>query len=126
MNQYLRRWIPFALCCAPGFVAALLVAGIAFGGAAFGLSLNSPLGIGLLGVAMLACPVSMIWMMRGITRAPKLAETMPCCAPQGDAAASANTLTELRALRVHLEREIAALQRAVALHSSVVSLPIVE
>ena len=112
MSLAIRKWLPFALCCAPGAIAALLVAGVAFGGAAFGLSLNSPLGIGLLGVAMLACPVSMIWMMRGMTRAPESADAMNCCAPQVDARSAVNSLNDLRAQRTQLEREIAALQRA--------------
>lgn len=112
MSLAIRKWLPFALCCAPGAVAALFVAAIAFGGAAFGLSLNSPLGIGLLAVAMLACPVSMIWMMRGMTRTSDAPDIMACCAPQGDARRSVISLDDLRAQRTQLEREIAALQRA--------------
>lgn len=105
-------WLHLAMCCAPGIVAAMLVGAIAFGGAAFGLSLNSPLGIGLLGVAMLACPVSMILMMRGMTRSPESTMTMACCAAQEDAESSTHSLPALRAQRAQLERDIAALQRA--------------
>ena len=111
MSLAIRKWFPMALCCAPGAIVALLVAGVAFGGAAFGLSLNSPLGIGLLGVAMLACPVSMIWMMRGMRRTSDAADAMACCAPQGDARSSVNSLDDLRVQRTQLEREIAALQQ---------------
>lgn len=112
MRQSIRKWIPFALCCAPGAVAALLVAGIAFGGASFGVSLNSPIGIGLLGAALLACPVSMMLMMRGMTRAPKSADAMTCCAPPAYAGSATNSLQALRAQRGQLEQEIAALQRS--------------
>lgn len=112
MSQSIRKWLPFALCCAPGAIAVLFVAAIAFGGASFGLSLNSPVGIGLLGVAMLACPVSMILMMRGNMRAPASSDGMSCCAPQVETNPSTSSLADLRAKRTRLEREIVALQRA--------------
>lgn len=112
MSQSIRKWIPFALCCAPGAVAALLVAGIAFGGASFGVSLNSPIGIGLLGVAMLACPAGMILMIPRVTRASASADALTCCEPQPDARSVIRSLDGLRAQRAVLEQEIAALQRS--------------
>lgn len=112
MSQAIRQWLPFALCCMPGAVAALVVAGIAFGGATFGITLNSTLGTGLLGVAMLACPVSMVLMMRHMKGAPAVSDAMRCCAPQAAAPLSTNSLPDLRAQRAQLEQELAALQRS--------------
>ena len=114
MNTKLRKWMPIALCCLPGVaVAAIIGIGIAVGGAAIGVSLGGPLGIGLIVLAALACPVSMYWMMRprGSSQeaASKGSQMMAdCCMPQEDA--SDDRLVALKAQRESLERELAEMQ----------------
>lgn len=127
MNAKLRKWMPIALCCLPGVaVAAVVGVGIAAGGAAFGTWLGGPLGLGLIALAVLACPLSMGLMMRrqraasqnptsGIN-APMMAD---CCAPgttiaSSEAQASADRLAELRAKREALEHELAEMQQSPA------------
>lgn len=115
MNAKLQRWMPVALCCLPGIAAAVIVGiGLAAGGTLFGVSLGGPLGLGLIALAMLACPISMgLMMWRGSRRnaASGNAATMAdCCAP-GEMAPTtpppADRLTALRAEREALERELA-------------------
>lgn len=117
MNAKLRKWMPIALCCLPGVaVAAIVGIGIAFGGAAIGTTLGGPLGLGLLVLATLACPVSMgLMMMRqrgsGQNAAPgSSAMTMDCCLPEPGEEASVERLTALRARREALEHKLAELQ----------------
>ncbi len=117
MNAKLRKWMPIALCCLPGVaVAAIVGIGIAFGGAAIGTSLGGPLGLGLLVLATLACPVSMGLMMlrqRGADPASATgnsATTMDCCLPVPGEEASVERLTALRARREALEHELAELR----------------
>lgn len=60
MSTKLRKWLPIALCCLPGIaVAAVVVLGLAFSSTAFGTSLDEPLGLALIALAVLACPLSM-------------------------------------------------------------------
>ena len=115
MNTKLRKWMPIALCCLPGVaIAAILGIGIAVGGAAVGSSLGGPLGIGLIVLAALACPLSMYLMMtrqRGSSQnvTPNSSQMMAdCCAPGEEA--SSDYLESLRAQRESLERELAAMQ----------------
>ena len=120
MNTKAVRWLPIALCCLPGVaVAALVGIGFAVGGAAFGASFGGPLGLGLIALAVLACPLSMVWMMgRGSQRKPATGSASvmaDCCAPGEQApatdSAGSNRLAILRSRREALERELAELQR---------------
>lgn len=115
MNTKLRKWMPIALCCLPGVaIAAIIRVGIAVGGAAVGASLGGPLGIGLIVLAALACPLSMYWMMtrrRGLSQkaASNNSQMMTnCCASSEQA--SSNRLESLRVQRESLERELAEMQ----------------
>ncbi|MGH2523396.1 MAG: hypothetical protein ACRDH2_12910 [Anaerolineales bacterium] len=119
MNAKLRKWMPIALCCLPGVaVAAIVGIGVAAGGAAFGTWLGGPLGLGLIALAMLACPISMGLTMRrqrGATQqqnsAPGASQAVPmasCCLPGEET--SADQLVALRARREVLEREVAEMQ----------------
>ena len=113
MNTKVRRWLPLALCCLPG-VAIVAVVGI--GTAVSGASLSGPVGLGLIVLAMLACPVSMglMLMRRGSNQksASNSSHTMAdCCAPGEQVATmESDRLTALRARRETLEREVAELQ----------------
>lgn len=115
MNANLRKWMPIALCCLPGVaIAAVIGVGIAAGGAALGTSLGGPLGIGLIVLAALACPVSMgLIMTRQRESNQKAASNSSqlmadCCAPGEEA--SSDRLESLRAQRESLEHELAAMQ----------------
>ncbi|MEO5886348.1 MAG: hypothetical protein ABIQ77_01680 [Anaerolineales bacterium] len=116
MKTNFRKWIPIALCCLPGVaVAAIVGVGIAAGGAALGTSLAGPLGIGLLVLTVLACPASMILMMRQRGSGQQSVSEgstalMDCCLPTQNEEASTNQLASLRAKRESLEHELAALQ----------------
>lgn len=84
MNPRLRKWLPIALCCLPGVVAAAAVGlSFAIGGTAFGASLGGPLGFGLIALAMLACPLSMGLMMRRGARQNPVSNrrVTNCCVP---------------------------------------------
>jgi hypothetical protein len=121
MNAKLRRWLPIALCCLPGvMVAAIAGISLAVGGAAFSNAVGGPLGLGLIVLATLACPVSMGLMMwrgskqshtHGANNAPVMAD---CCAPGMVAGASetesADRLAALRARREALEHELVEMQ----------------
>jgi len=118
MNTKVRRWLPIALCCLPG-VAIVAVVGI--GAAIGGVSLSGPLGLALIALAMLACPVSMGLMMMRRGSNPKSASqgshTMAdCCAPGEAPTASevdsaAERLAPLRERREALGRELAELRQ---------------
>lgn len=115
MNTKLRKWMPIALCCLPGVaIAAAIGIGIAVGGAAVGMSLGGPLGIGLIVLAALACPVSMYLMMtrrRGPgqeSMTENSSAMMECCLPGEETAT--DQLVSLRSKREALEREVAELQ----------------
>lgn len=115
-----RNWLPIALCCVPGIaIAAIVGIGIVVGGAAFGVSFGGPLGLALIAVAVLACPVSMALMMRrsmSQTDASGNSQRMAdCCAPSktpasADVVPAADSLAALRARRKALEREVVELQ----------------
>jgi hypothetical protein len=115
MRDKLSKWIPIALCCLPGVtVAAILGIGVAFGGAAVGGLLSGPLGLGLLVLATLVCPMGMgLMMMRqrgsGQDSTPGNASTMVNCCLPGEEPPS-DRLAALRAQREALERELAELQ----------------
>ena len=100
MNTNLRKWIPIALCCLPGVaVAAIIGVGIALGGSAVGAFLGGPLGIGLVVLAALACPLSIGLMMRqrGSSQKPAQNDSQlmaDCCAPGEEA--STDYLAALR------------------------------
>lgn len=115
MNTKLRKWIPIALCCLPGVaVAAIIGIGIALGGSVVGASLGGPLSIGLIVLAVLACPLSMYLMMtrqRGSRQKATpngLQMTADCCAPGEEA--TSDHLESLRTQRESLERELDAMQ----------------
>lgn len=114
MNTKLRKWMPIALCCLPGVaIAAIIGIGIAVGGAAIGAFLGGPLGIGLIVLAALACPVSMYWMMRPRGSSQKATSNSSqlmadCCLPGEEA--SSDHLGALKAQRESLEHELAEMQ----------------
>ena len=118
MNTKWRQWLPMALCCLPGILAAALigVGAVALGGA----SLSGPLGLGLIALAVLACPLSMGLMMwrnskqnssHAAGHAPVMAD---CCMPgealTTEADSSAERLAALQARRETLERELTEMQ----------------
>lgn len=114
-NPKLRKWLPIALCCLPGVaVAAIVVIGMAFGGAVLSTTLSGPLGVGLLVLAVAACPMSMglmMWRQRRSSQGTEMGHSsmgMECCAP--GKGASPDRLAALRAQREALERELAELQ----------------
>lgn len=110
----LRKWLPIALCCLPGVaVAAIVGIGLTLGGAVFGTRLGGPLGLGLVALAILACPISMGLMMRrsGSGRestSEYSSTTMECCLPGEEI--PTDQLASLRSKRVALEREVAEMQ----------------
>ena len=115
MNTKVRKWMPIALCCLPRVIIAAIVGiGIAVGGATVGTSLGGPLGIGLIVLAAVACPLSMSWMMTRQRRsnqqaAPNGSQLMADCCALGEETYS-DRLESLRAQRESLERELAAMQ----------------
>ncbi len=85
MNHQVKQWLPMLLCCLPGLV---LIGVWAIGSVAPGAALNGPLGIGLIILALLACPLSMgLMMWRGRLRQNAGAQPaahaplMACCPP---------------------------------------------
>jgi hypothetical protein len=119
MNTRLKVWKSLILCCLPGIVVAAVVTIIlAIGGPFFGTSPFGWLGLGLVALALLACPFSMAFMMFRMKRhgvsehAPPLAS---CCA-SNEAIASTESdsveaqLATLRRRRQALERELAELK----------------
>jgi len=114
MDSKMKQWLPIALCCLPGIVAAAIVGvGVASGRAILG----GPLGLGLIALAMLACPLSMGLMMRGARRDMTNrhdSAMADCCAPgEQSTAGESDQLAGLRAQREALEREIAELRTQV-------------
>ena len=114
MNTKLQKWMPIALCCLPGVaIAAIIGVGIGVGGSAVGAFLSGPLGIGLVVLAALACPLSMGLMMRRHGSSQKTTQNdsqrmADCCAPGEET--STDHLATLRAQRKLLERELASMQ----------------
>lgn len=116
MQTKLRNWMPIALCCVPAVVAVGVGVSLALGDATFGTALGGPLGVGLVALGMLACPVSMGLMSwrRRRSKSPTRPGSTPswalasCCLP-GDQV-PANRLAALRAQREALERELAEIE----------------
>ena len=120
MSSRLKKWLPIGLCCLPGIaIAAMVGASVLLGGATFGVSLGGPLGIGILALAFLACPLSMGFMMWRSNRNMIAGAThamAACCAPAEqtasmpdilDVGSSPERLSQLVARREALERELA-------------------
>lgn len=114
-----RRWIPIALCCLPGLVAAGLVAlGLAAGGTASGNILGSPLGSALGAVFAVTYLGWIGWMSWRMIRRPSPSRPMrapaECCDDIEPAVfdatiANAERLTLLTAQREQLEARLAQL-----------------
>jgi hypothetical protein len=119
MSARFKKWLPFGLCCVPGLVIATVVgASVLLGGATFGVGLGGPRGIGILALAILACPLSMGLMMWRGNRGGSSGtmNSMPCCAPgegttatvaQPEADSLSERLARLVVRREALERELA-------------------
>lgn len=117
MNINAKNWLPMALCCLPGVaVAAIVAVGAAGGGAAS----SGPLSLGLIALAMLACPISMgvmmLWHRRSSQSSARPISSPPvtCCLPGAtldavDAGEAAERLAALRAKREVLEQELVEL-----------------
>ena len=116
MQAQWKKWMPIALCCLPGIALAAVVGiGLALGGAAFGTWLGGPLGLGLIALAMLACPISMGLTMRRLGSRQKSTDvasnSIPladCCLPVEEV--PANRVANLRARREALEREVVEIE----------------
>jgi hypothetical protein len=106
----MKKWLPIALCCLPG-IAAIAILGI--GGVAFGASLSGLLGLGLVVLAMLACPLSMALMMRRQKAAGHSQSMADCCLPRQETTKPTERLTVLRERREALERELTELRAKV-------------
>ena len=114
-----KKWLPIGLCCLPGVALAVIVGvSVLLGGATFGVSLGGPLGVGILALAFLACPLSMGFMMWRGNRSGSSGtmNSMPCCAPgegatatvtQLEAGSMSERLAQLVARREALERDLA-------------------
>lgn len=115
-STFTGRWLPIALCCVPGVLAAALIGvGIALGGVSFGEFLSGPLGFGLIVLALLTCPLSMGLMMRRASKpnvsSGKSIMMADCCLPKEEVSTMENDrLSVLRKRREALEREVADLQ----------------
>jgi len=115
MRSRIRRWIPLALCCAPGVVGATIVAfGIAAGEASFG----APVSLGLIAAALIAS-LAAIARVSGRRLDPTQSKdkgrpVSDCCLPAEAMApeftSAAERLAELQELRRRLEREVDSLQ----------------
>ena len=112
MKSRLRQWLPMALCCLPGLAAVALI--VVVGGPALG----GPLGLGLIVLATLACPISMGLMMGRGAQHHSMADRTPllvnCCLPGAaleafESGASDERLAAPRARREALEHELAEL-----------------
>lgn len=113
-----RNWTPIALCCIPAVVIAVVGLGIVTGGAGFGALFGGPLGLGLIVLALLLCPLSMGWMMWRMQKqhgtSGNSAIMAECCLPEQQAAGAevglASRLQKLRTQREVLAREVTELQ----------------
>src|SRR5712691_244900 len=100
-----KRWLPLAVCCLPGIVAAAV---ITFG-AVVGISLDGPLS-GLLVLAILACPLTTFLVLARrlyngdqSTASPSAAG---CCVTPSDFVIIQERLAVLRAEREALESKV--------------------
>lgn len=84
-----KRWLPVALCCLPGLTAAGLL-GVLFatGGATLGAALGGRLGLTVLALTVLACPLIMLFMARARPLSRRLPSNSQaaCCAPDESSA----------------------------------------
>jgi hypothetical protein len=118
MNYGRGTRLSILLCSAPGLVVAgAALIGIAVWGAAF---VNSPLGLGLITLAVLACPLNMVLTMiinRRQAASGHSSGLANCCMPEystgsTQADSSADRLAVLRKHRAALEHELAELQQS--------------
>lgn len=94
-----RRWLSIALCCLPGMTAAALL-GLSFatGGAALGAALGGRLGLTVLALIALTCPLIMMVIMARAGQQPgrlRSSGQTACCAPP-ETGASDPSLTALQ------------------------------
>ncbi len=121
MKTRVRSWLPMLLCLLPVIAVGALV-GLSFltGVAAFQAAVCGPVGLALVALAILACPVGMglmLWHRHASTPGSSSgsAPTMACCLPGEEIPPSAlssdnDQLAALRARREALEHELADLQ----------------
>lgn len=114
----LKKWLPIALCCVPAVaIAAAVGIGIAVGGVTLGASYGGPLGLTLITLALLVCPLHMGWMMWRMRRQPaatgRASGAVACCPPATQrTAVAADTLERVEVLhrrREALEQEVMVL-----------------
>lgn len=121
MKTRVRSWLPMLLCLLPVIVVGALVGlTLLTGVAAFRATVGGPVGLTLVALAILACPVGMglmLWRRQASTPGSSSASapTMACCLPGEEIRPSAlsssnDQLAALRARREALERELADLQ----------------
>jgi hypothetical protein len=123
MFTRLKRWLPIGLCCLPGLaIAAIIGASVLLGGATFGMRLGGPLGVAILALAFLACPLSMGFMTwRSNRNMPAVANqaTATCCA-HGDQTTSIPDILYVGSSPEHLAQLVdrrEALEHDLALRS---------
>ncbi|MSP13950.1 MAG: DUF2933 domain-containing protein [Chloroflexi bacterium] len=113
MSVQLKKWLPIGLCCLPGIAAAaILGAGVLLGGATVSASWGGPLRSGILMLALLACPLSMVFMMRRMSHntPPGAVSSMATCCAPNDQSTDPGRLAALQAQREALERQVMELQ----------------
>lgn len=121
MKTRVRNWLPMLLCLLPAIAVGALVGLSLFAGdAAFRTAVGGPVGLTLVALTILVCPVGMglmLWRRHASTRGPLsgIAPTMACCLPGEETPPSAtwsgnDRLTTLQAQRRTLEQELADLQ----------------
>ena len=114
-----KAWLPIALCCVPAVAIATVVRiGIAVGGVTFGAAFGGTWSLGLVALALLACPLHMGWLMWRMQRqngaSGQLSIGAAACGPPAKQIAAAETdalerVEMLRRRREALEQEVALL-----------------
>jgi len=114
-----KAWLPMVLCCVPAVVIAVIVGlGVAVGGVTLGTAASSSWRLGLIMLALLACPLHMGWMMWRMQRQNGASGQLSigaaaCCPPAKQIAAAETDALErvevLRRRREALEQEVALL-----------------